>query len=420
MTKASTVRDVVTSHECGFVSKPTTAGAAAYALRKHSCERYRRIAESKRRGDAQRAAVDRTPKPCLHKVAQHEHGTRACYVLDRCRCWPCANVNAATERRRIRDTAYGRWQPYVDAEPARQHVRALMDAGVGLKRIAKVSGIGHGTLWKLMYGKRRANGVQKPTARVRWETAVRLMVVPLPENTVAATLAPGAVVEPTGTYRRLQALVAIGWSQSKLARQLGFTPANFTAIVHGRRRVTTKTARRVVELYNALWSTAPAEKHHRDKIAASRSRNYAAHLGWLPPMAWDEDSIDDVTAVPNATGYDEDRVLAVLAGALVDGDEDLVLELTRADRLEVFRRGRAAGMTKREVAAATGISVTTFHSDQSALNFRPSTSQHARKLPAAEDLEFLLENGESITAIALRFGVSEDGVSQALRRHPAA
>ena len=36
----------------------------------------------------------------------------------------------AYNRNRVRQIAYGRWQPYVDAEPARQHVQALQANGI--------------------------------------------------------------------------------------------------------------------------------------------------------------------------------------------------------------------------------------------------------------------------------------------------
>ncbi len=73
-----------------------------------------------------------------------EHGTHNCYVHgpDRrfsgrgCRCVPCSAANTAYERERARRVA----PPYIDAEPARLHVRELMSQGVGLKTIAVRSG----------------------------------------------------------------------------------------------------------------------------------------------------------------------------------------------------------------------------------------------------------------------------------------
>ena len=89
---------------------------------------------------------------CLHVQVQHEHGTRAAYVLDRCRCTPCTAANTAQARRRSTAIAYGTWPGLVDAERARTHLRALRAAGLSLQRIAELSGIGQGTVNALVYG----------------------------------------------------------------------------------------------------------------------------------------------------------------------------------------------------------------------------------------------------------------------------
>jgi hypothetical protein len=232
-----------TSHECGFVSKPCRSEAQAdYALRRHRCEKYVARAESSARRLARSAAVDRSRKQCPHKQAAHVHGTHACYVLDACRCAECSAATAAYESQRKRQRAYGR-QAYVDAEPTRQHVRSLMAAGVGLKRIVEVSGVSQGALWKLMYGKRGRDGVQIPSRRILWETAVRLQVVRADIN----TLADGARISSLGVHRRVQSLIALGWSQTKLATRIGMNNVNFGHMMRSA-QITVRTARAVVAM----------------------------------------------------------------------------------------------------------------------------------------------------------------------------
>ena len=51
---------------------------------------------------------------CLHVQVRHEHGTRAAYVLDRCRCAPCTAANTVQARRRNIAIAYGTWPGLVD------------------------------------------------------------------------------------------------------------------------------------------------------------------------------------------------------------------------------------------------------------------------------------------------------------------
>lgn len=342
--------DVVTTHECGFASKPTSAGLAAAALRNHSCARYERRAASRARGAAAAAAIDRTPMPCWHKEAEHQHGTHAKYVLDKCRCLPCAKANSDYESNRVRQSAYGRWQPYVDAAPAREHVRALMAAGVGLKQINKTSGVSHGCLWKLIYGKKNADGSQRPTTKLRQNTVDRLLAV-RPSH-----LADGARIDATGTRRRVQALVTIGWSQSKLAARLGMLPGNFNKTFTGD-RVVVSTARAVTELYDELWDQTPPRATHRDKIAYSRSVNFARARDWLPPLAWDETSIDDPDASPatdvveDEAGLDEIAIDRFMAGTLRNDDFHLPPEL-----IEAVRRLSASGRSDRRIGEVVGLS----------------------------------------------------------------
>jgi hypothetical protein len=284
MTKPSTANRVIEiCDDCGHTTPVTTPALAAYALVKHSCATTRMRADrAQRRLD--RLALSGPERPCTHG-AQHVHGTYVCYVIDLCRCRPCRDANRAYVAGLTRRTMYGH-AAYVDAGPARTHIVALTASGMGLKRIVAVSDISQGLLWKLIYGKRRPDGTRTPSKRIRPATETAILAITL-------DLADGARVDSTGTTRRIRALVAIGWSQSKIAARLGVTPANFTALTHGRTQVTTARAKAVVDLYDELWNTAPPQAGHRDKIAYSRSIRYAALAGWVVPMAWDDETIDD-------------------------------------------------------------------------------------------------------------------------------
>lgn len=277
--------------DCGWSGTYASEARAHQALQRHSCQRQQRKAEARARDEARRAAVDRTPRPCLHTRVQHEHGTHACYVSDRCHCIDCSAANAAYEANRARQIAYGRWRGLVDAEPARAHVRALMAAGVGLKQVAKLSGIAPGSLWKLVYGAPQADGDTRRSSRIRGTTETRLLAV-TPD---LPSYADGAIVDATGTRRRLQALVAIGWAQAQLARRLGMTPANLSAIMR-RAQVLAATARKVQVLYGELSMSLPPDETPHQRASSSRARGYAEARRWPPPLAWDDDAIDDPAA----------------------------------------------------------------------------------------------------------------------------
>jgi hypothetical protein len=340
--------------DCGWRGKRTrTSGIAAHAGQLHSCDTYLRSQASHARGQQLRAAVDRTPKPCHHKQANHQHGTHACYVLDRCRCHPCKDANTAYERTRSRQTAYGRWNPYVDAQPVRDHVQQLTAAGMGLKTIAKRSHVAHGALWKLMYGKTRPDGTRQPSIKVRRETAQALLQL----RPDLELLAPVAYVDATGTHRRIQALMAAGWSLSQQAQHLGVAPTNLPAVLH-RTRVFARTALAVRAMYDRLASQPPAETNQRERIAASRARNYAAARGWPPPIWWDDDELDtpdvDTRDPQRLNAHDDVDEVAVLRAC--DGEH---LDLTIGERREVVRRLHARGLSDGRIAATGGLTART-------------------------------------------------------------
>lgn len=416
----------ITCGDCGWASAACRSQAQAdYALRQHSCAKERARQASARRGRAKRAAIDRTPKPCLHKIANHQHGTRACAVLDGCKCLPCAKANAAAERHRKRETAYGRWQPYVDAQPTREHVESLRAAGMGLKQVAKASGVAHGVLSKLIYGERG----MAPSKRVRWETAVRLQVT----RADLGNLAERNFVDGLGTRRRVQALVALGWSQSKLGARLGMAQGNLWRIMELGTPIRASTARAVSRLYDELWDSAPPATDQRERISVNRSLRHARERGWAPPMAWDEGAIDDPAAMPNVVGHDEGRVRAVLAGTLVDGDEDLELALTVADRVAVLRHCQEVlRLTVAEAALRTGISAQAFYADRN----RRAAARHdeldevavlrlmagtlripdrARSPERVEAIRRLAAAGLDDQAIAERIGMNTDDAVHRIR-----
>lgn len=331
--------------ECPFARTYTSQAHADRGFRLHSCDRHRALAAQAVERLAREAGRDRTPKPCLHKQANHQHGTYACYVLDHCICLPCATANSDYEAARVRQQAYGRWNGLVDAEPARRHVQQLAAQGMGLKRIVAVSDVSHGQLWKLLYGKKRADGSRTPSKRITPRVEEKILAVRL-------DLAGGARVDSTGAVRRIQALVALGWSQSKICVRLGIQRSNFTDISQGRRTEITVAYDKAIRALYAEWSMQlPPEAGHRDRIAASRSRNYARAAGWVPPLAWDDDALDDPEAMPGAVeAIDLDQVRVQRR---MHGDKDV--RLNAAEKTELVRRMVANGVAKNEIERRTGV-----------------------------------------------------------------
>ncbi len=221
------------------------------------------------------------------------HGN-AKYHLEHCRCPSCRQAALDYEDHRRRAIAYGRWQPFVDAEPVRQHVRTLGEFGIGWIRTAKLARVSTGGVSKLLYGDRHRS--LAPTKRVRPETARKLLAVePTLDN-----LGDRTAIDGTGTRRRLHALVAKGWSRSELARGLGMQRSNFGRILTSG-LVTASTHRATLALYDQLWRLDP-EQHGVTARWAEQARRDARMRGWAPVGAWDDDTIDDPAAHPDWTG----------------------------------------------------------------------------------------------------------------------
>lgn len=259
------------------------------------------------------ATVVDTERP----ASSRPHGY-ACYRLGKCRCEICGDARRKYDRKQVVLAANGK-SATVDAEPVRQHVKALQAAGMGTRKICEVSGVSRTALLKLLNGcPSRGTG---PSRRVLAATADKLLAV----QPSLDLLGGKTLLDPCGTRRRLQALVALGWAQAHLAEQIGWTAGNFYALIHGvYGHVTVDTARLVRQLFDTLADLVPAETNPHERRSASRARRYAAAREWFPPIAWDEGTIDDPTAHPNMTGYDETVVQALLAGQEIEySDVDL-------------------------------------------------------------------------------------------------
>jgi lambda repressor-like predicted transcriptional regulator len=106
-----------------------------------------------------------------------------------------------------------------------------------------------------------------------------------------------------GTRRRLQALVFNGWSVRQLAARLGRTQPNLRLTLHRSERVRPDVAAAVRALYDELWDQAPPERDRFERRSVTMARRYARERGWVPPLAWDDDEIDDPAASP-ADGWE--------------------------------------------------------------------------------------------------------------------
>lgn len=107
----------------------------------------------------------------------------------------------------------------------------------------------------------------------------------------------------------------------------------------------------VRRLYDELSWTVPPPSRIR-----SRAQRMAAARRWAPPLAWDDETIDDPKARPDrgtsltlleGKAFDENAVERAMAGDQVP--------LRPVERAEVVRRLTEGGLSAREIAARLNI-----------------------------------------------------------------
>lgn len=180
---------------------------------------------------------------------KYDHGTHAAYVLDRCRCGGCKEANRTYERNRAASIE----PAYVVAHPAREHVNALREAGVGLKTIAKRAEVSHGALSKLMYGD-PARGTP-PSKRVRKSTLDKILSV------TPIDAADGAKVDAASTWRLIDQMVSAGVPLVRIAEGVG---QKGPGLQLSRNLIAAKNARSVAELHEA-WMAGTITLVKRDR-----------------------------------------------------------------------------------------------------------------------------------------------------------
>ena len=199
----------------------------------------------------------------------------------------------------------------VDPTRAREHIASLAAWGMGRREIASRSGLGMHTITSVVAGKDPI--VQK--------TEDKILAVFVPSVFQESDCCIGI----TGTRRRLEALVSIGYTPTHLKKLLGYNDDRIGRYLRKSRRITGAGAMKVQALYEQICMIpGPSDK----------ARDTASALGYFPPLAWDEDTIDDPSAVPAKVEVGkpvEDRVLLErIEQALSVGDIKTAQDLTNS------------------------------------------------------------------------------------------
>jgi hypothetical protein len=160
------------------------------------------------------------------------------------------------------------------------------------------------------------------------------------------------LMDATGSRRRLQALCRMGWTQKQIAAQpeLDVSSERISQLTRGRNtHMAPDTVKAVAAVYRRLCRTIPTGPH------ADYARIIAEQKGWPGSGAWDDDTIDDPNATPNLLKgryiigeyLDEAAIIRRMSGEMVP--------LTKAERIEVVARLRAAQWSYARIEHHTGL-----------------------------------------------------------------
>lgn len=165
----------------------------------------------------------------------------------------------------------------VDPGKAQDHVQTLVsEHGVSLRGIAEAANVSAFIISDL-------NRNLKQSIHRDTEKAILAVTA---EAVLARPNAEGFVPN-IGGRRRIQALMAMGWRHQDLTPLLGLNTAN---IVHQQGEWFTKRKHDAIkDLYGRLWD--------KRGPATTLSINRITKAGYAPPLAWDDETIDDPNAV---------------------------------------------------------------------------------------------------------------------------
>ena len=247
----------------------------------------------------------------------------------------------------------------IDVAEIQMHLLYLQRCGVSQRAVAEISAVAEPTVARILTGTQR---------RVRRDIAGRLISTS-PRDTYDRVSDDGFVPR-IGAQRRVRALFALGWTDRALTDRTGTPAGSFRAVAgrHDRRWISARWWRLVATTYDELWDQpGPCEPNRRR----------AARYGWDPPMAWDEEGIDDPLAGPWTTGQ--------------EAESDLVVDGVAVDRAV---NGTGAGtLNPAELVAAVERLADQALSDQQIAHRVNRTPRHIQRVRAAHGIKSRLEVG---------------------------
>lgn len=212
----------------------------------------------------------------------HDHAaTWTCYKEHKCGCSDCRERNRAKGASYRARVATGDVDPWVrDLRALRKHVMNLRSKGMTVGQIKDRAGMSEKSVLFI------CNRRYKQVSRIVHDSLMGVQFTPKPTN-------DWDVIDGTGTRRRLQALTRMGWTGTDLMGRLGKSPSYSSHMLRSD-VVERRTAKQVQDLYDELWDQTPP-----DTTGSRRAKLRAERNGWPPPLAWDDESIDNPDHEPD-------------------------------------------------------------------------------------------------------------------------
>jgi hypothetical protein len=212
------------------------------------------------------------------------HGVRSGYTRG-CRCEPCQDANRKWRKAYTLRAHRSGGKIRIDPAAVQAHIDHLSEH-MSMSAIENASGVARSTMGRIRRGEVKA---------VHPSVAKRILAIRAGEPCGTSW------VSAVGARRRVQALQCLGWSMPRIVDEVGgYGRQNLKLLIDGERLwITSNVNERIKVAYDRLSMSLPTPTDHHDVAAATKARNRAARNGWAPPLAWDDDKIDD----PNATPY---------------------------------------------------------------------------------------------------------------------
>jgi hypothetical protein len=178
----------------------------------------------------------------MEQTMTREHGTRAKYVVEKCRCQPCTIANRLYARERDRTerrVAYGIEAPaviFIDATETREHIQWLRKVGIGRRQIHATSRVALSTIQKIASGQ---------LLRIRPQTADRILAVG------RHRAAGGTLVDAKATWRLINDLLKHGWTKTQIARHINGN-SDARALQISKTKIRKSTAEAVQQLHDQI------------------------------------------------------------------------------------------------------------------------------------------------------------------------